>query len=373
MLPLPGGRLRQLPGQAGQVIDDGYEEYVGVIHVHTTYSHDADGRFEDVVRVANAQRLDYVLITEHNTLQPLREGRQGWYGPTLVLIGMELSTRAGHYLAFNVTHEIERRGLTSQEVIDAVNQQGGLGFIAHPYFKKAPWRDWSVTGYTGIEAYNVLHDAIDENRLRLALWTIGASAEALYRSLLDRPYDPLAVWDAMIVRHGRVVGIGATDAHEVHVFGVTFAPYEMMFRLARTHLLVPSPTLTAEAVYEALRRGRAYFAIELDAQAKGFTFVAEDAKQVLGVMGDTVTLAPNLRLSASLPTPAELILFRNGQRIGRTVSASWQILITEPGAYRLEAMRHGRPWIFSNPIYVQSATTANSTQQTAHSTNNAAP
>jgi hypothetical protein len=280
-----------------------------------------------------------------------------------VLIGMEISLRDGHYLAFNVTDEIDRHQLTSQDVIDAVNQQGGLGFIAHPYFKNAPWRDWSVTGYTGIEGYNVLHDAIDENRMRLALWTLGASPEVLYRSLLDRPYDPLSVWDALIARHGRVVGIGATDAHEVHVLGVTFAPYQMMFRLARTHLLVPSPTLTAEAIYEALRRGRAYFAIELDAQAKGFAFVAEDAKQVLGVMGDTVTLAPNLRLSASLPAPAELTLLKNGQPIDTTVSSTWQMPMTLPGAYRLEATRHGRPWIFSTPIYVVPPAAPNDTQQ----------
>ena len=182
------GRPAAFPGMAAlNVPDDGYDDFVGVIHIHTTYSHDAHGRFEDVVRVANTQRLDYVAITEHNTLQPLRDGKQGWHGMTLVLIGTELSTRGGHYLAFNVTEEIDRLKLTTQEVIDEVNRQGGLGFIAHPYFTKARWNDWSVRGFTGIEAYNVAHDTLDENKLRLALWTLTVPVEPFYQSFIDRP------------------------------------------------------------------------------------------------------------------------------------------------------------------------------------------
>ena len=338
-------------GRAGP-LEDGYEDRVGVIHVHTDYSHDADGKFEDVVRAANAQRLDYVLITEHNTLQPLRDGRQGWHGTALILIGMEVSTRGGHYLAFGVTQEIDRHKLTTQQVIDEVTRQGGLGFIAHPFFKNGRWRDWSVTGFTGIEAYNVAHDTLDENRLRLVLWTIGAPAEPFYFSILDRPYDPLSVWDDLIHRHGRVVGIGSTDAHEFHLAGLNFAPYRVMFQLARTHLLTPSGPLTDRLVYDALRQGHAYLSIELLAEAAGFTFLAEQDGRVVGIMGDAVPLAPGLRLSAWLPAVAQVVLFKDGQPMDMATTQRWEVAVTEPGVYRLEASRHGKPWIFSNPIYV---------------------
>jgi hypothetical protein len=335
------------------MLDDGYTNVAGVIHVHTTYSHDAHGTFEDVVRVANAQQLDYVITTEHNTLKPLFEGKQGWHGAVLVLIGTELSTRGGHYLAFNVTKEIDRHALTTQQVIDEVTRQGGLGFIAHPYFKKGRWRDWSVTGLTGIEAYNVAHDTLDENKLRLALWTLTVSPEPFYLSIIDRPYDPLEAWEEMIARHGRFVGIGATDAHEFHLAGLKFASYEILFQLIRTHVLVPSPSLTPEGVYEALRQGHTYLAIELTARARGFSFVALRGKRLLGVMGDEVTLQPDLVLRVTLPAPAELTLLRDGRAVHTTTAAQWQIPVTQPGVYRLEAMRHGTPWIFSNPIYVR--------------------
>jgi hypothetical protein len=297
---------------------DGYEDHPGVIHIHTTYSHDAHGRFEDAIRAANAQGLDYLVFTEHNNLRALREDRQGWHGAVLALIGMEISTRSGHYVALNVTQEIDREHLTAQQVIDEVNRQGGLGFIAHPYFKKGRWKDWSVTGFTGVEGYNVAHDTLDENKGRLALWTLTAPVGPFYYSILDRPYDPLTKWDELIRRHGKVVGIGSSDAHEFHLAGLKFAPYEVMFQMARTHVLTPPGRLTDHAVYEALRKGHAYFAIELTAEAEGFQFLAETDKGLAGIMGDEVPLSPTLRLIAVLPAPAQLTLFKDGQVLQTT-------------------------------------------------------
>ena len=337
------------------LVDDGYEDYTGVIHVHTTYSHDAQGTFEGVVRAANAQRLDFVIITEHNTLQPLREGKQGWHGKTLVLIGDEISTRSGHYVALNVTEEIDRTKFTAQQIIDEVTRQGGFGFIAHPYCKHSRWRDWTVTGFTGIEGYNAAQDTLDENTLRLALWTLTATAESFYYSIIDRPYDPLSMWDELIRKRGKIVGIGSTDAHEFHVAGLTFAPYTIMFQLIRTHLLIPSKALTPEAIYDALRKGHTYFAIELTAEAKGFAFVAVHHHRVRGVMGDDVELEPDLQLEVSLPSPAQLVLFKDGQPVGLTTAQAWELPLTQPGVYRVEASRYGKPWIFSNPIYVHPA------------------
>jgi hypothetical protein len=337
-------------------VHDPYEDRTGVIHIHTVYS-DGAGTFEDVARVANSQRLDYLIVTDHNTLQPLRDGKQGWHGMTLVLAGTEISTRGGHYLALNVTEDIDRHKLTTQQVIDEVNRQGGLGFIAHPYFKKRRWTDWSVTGFTGVEAYNVAHDTLDENRMRLVLWTLSVPVEPFYLSLIDRPYDPLRTWDELIAQHGRVVGIGAADAHEVRVAGIKFAPYDIMFRLIRTHVLLPAGALTPEGIYDALRKGHAYLSIELVAEAKGFEFSAVKEGEVVGVMGDEVTFEPGLTLAMTLPTPAELILFRNGSRFEHRTAQHWTVPVPAPGVYRLEASRHNTPWIFSNPIYVRPATT----------------
>ena len=324
-VPKAAGRV------VGEILDDGHDDVTGVIHIHTRYS-DGAGTYEDIARVANQQRLDYLIVTDHNTLKPLRDGKQGWYGMTLLLVGEELSTRGGHFLALNVQEDIDRHQPT-QAIIDEVNHQGGLGFIAHPYFKKRRWSDWSVTGFTGIEAYNVAHDALDENKLRLVFWGVAVPADPLFLSMVDRPYDPLAKWDELIARHGKVVGIGASDAHEVRLpGGIKIAPYDIMFKLSRTHVLLPSGTpLSDHALYEALRQGHAYLSVDLLADASGFAFFADDGKRVLGIMGDDVTLEPKLRLTTVLPAPAQLALFKDGRVVATTTAQTWQVPVEEPG------------------------------------------
>ena len=342
-------------GPSHEILEDGYDDATGVIHIHTRYS-DGSGTIEEIARVANRQHLDYLVVTDHNTLQPLRDGKQGWYGMTLVLVGEEISTRAGHYVALNVREEVDRRQPT-QAVIDEVNRQGGVGFIAHPHFKKHRWTDWTVTGFTGIEAYNVAHDALNGQKLRIAFWGVAVPADPLFLSMIDRPSKPLATWDELLARHGRVVGIGSSDAHEVRLpGGIKIAPYDIMFKLARTHLLLPQGTpVSDQALYEALRQGHAYLSIDLLADAGGFAFFADDGKQVLGIMGDDVPLVAGLRLTAILPAPAQMTLMKDGRPAASMTGQTWHIAVTEPGIYRLECSRQGKPWIFSNPVYVRPA------------------
>ena len=348
---------RQVPKSSLPILEpleDGYRDLAGIIHIHTRYS-DGAGTFEEIARVANRLHLDFLVTTDHNTLRPLREGKQGWYGMTLILVGTEISTRAGHYLALNIHKEISRDQPT-QAIIDEVNRQGGLGFIAHPYFSKRRWTDWTVTGYTGLEGYNAVHDAFDENPARLALWAMAAPPDALYLSILDRPYDPLAKWDALTRQGRQIIGIGSADAHELRIFGLKIAPYEVLFKLVRTHvLLADGVELSDQRFYDALRRGHAYFSIDLVTDASGFTFMAEEQDRVLGIMGDEVRLGPGLQLAAQLPADGEMVLLRDGRPIARSSTRLWRTPVTEPGVYRMEATLHGKPWIFSNPIYVRNA------------------
>src|SRR3989338_9080730 len=50
-LPLPFPLFQQEPASSQQtsILDDGYTDYAGVIHIHTTYSPDAHGTFADVI------------------------------------------------------------------------------------------------------------------------------------------------------------------------------------------------------------------------------------------------------------------------------------------------------------------------------------
>src|SRR5690606_39746886 len=74
----------------------------GVIHVHTRYS-DGAGSVRAVARAAVRAGVDFVVVTDHDTLAGLRRGEDGWYdrlgrptgapgaARTLVVIGQEIS------------------------------------------------------------------------------------------------------------------------------------------------------------------------------------------------------------------------------------------------------------------------------------------
>ena len=62
-------------------------EYVGVVHVHSIYS-DGTGTIPEIAKAASELGLDFVMMTDHNTLKPKHDGFEGWYNDTMIIIGL---------------------------------------------------------------------------------------------------------------------------------------------------------------------------------------------------------------------------------------------------------------------------------------------
>jgi hypothetical protein len=167
-------------------------------------------------------------------------------------------------------------------------------------------------------------------------------------------------WDELC-RLRRVVAIGGLDAHQ---FGKRIGPvvplrlmaYHRTFRLIRTHVLcaeAPARDLERdrELVYDALREGRCYIAVDSVAPASGFRFGADDVP-----MGGEAP-AGRRTLRARTPLAARLRMLRDGREIASTEGTSLDVEVEEPGAYRVEARRRAkgreRTWILSNPVYLR--------------------
>ena len=347
-LPLDSTHIPHPSSRSRSALAPAYREMIGVIHIHSTYS---DGMLpvEAIAKIASQQNLDYIIITDHDTLRAEQQKKTGWFNRTLVLAGDEISTRAGHYLALRVSKEIPRlQG--AQWTAEAVSAQGGLGFIAHPLWKRRPWKAPEVQGITGMEIYSAVQDAQEENFLWLGFWTIFTGSDFSLMKWLDRPDATLALWDRRLAQRKKVVGIGSPDAHVLRRFGLRLAPYAAMFKLVRNHLLVTE--FSPEAVYDALERGHLFVGFDTVADAKGFYFAAVCREKVEGVMGDTVRWKPDLRLYAYLPSPGEMALIKDGKVFARFQGQKVWFDVPGPGVYRIEATRKGKPWIYSNPIYV---------------------
>ena len=333
-----------------------------VVHLHSTYS-DGTGTVPEIARAARASGVDVVLLTDHDSLEAKDRGEEGMHDGVLVLVGEEVSPRGGnHYLAFGIEREIRWGGMTPAQMCDAVREQGGFGFAAHPFSrgserfrrraKGMPFRD--LERADGIEVWSWVTDTAER------LPSLGAAARFVTRPHLVVDHPPpenLAEWDRMCAKR-RVPAIGGLDAHQ---FGKRIAgrvplklmSYKRSFRHLRTRVLCEE--VSEGAVYGALREGHAYLAIDSLASARGFRFFAEGPAGAVAMGAEAP--AGEYVIRAEVPRPAQLRLIRDGSELARVDGRALSYPAAGPGVYRLEARlrAHGaeRTWIVSNPVYLR--------------------
>ena len=346
-------------------------EYVGHIHLHTTYS-DGVATIEEVIHIASQAGLNFIIPTEHNVLV---KGLDGWYENTLLLVGEEVhdeerQPESSHYLALKIKEDVAPFAQYPQAVINAVNAQGGFGFLAHPIEYDTPpfveepnlsWRDWQVSDYTGLELWNYMSEF--KNRLP------NKAAAILFcyfpRLVMRGPYpDTLAKWDELL-RERKTVAIGGSDAHgntyRLGPFSRVVQPYDYLFRAANTHILCEEAfngqlDHDQRVVYDALRDGRCFVAYDLLGNTRGFRFTAKSGDATV-IMGQEIALQGEVSLEIHSPRRADIRLLRDGRIVARRWGRGLRWTTRERGVYRVEAYRSfllkKRGWVFTNPIYVR--------------------
>ena len=345
-------------------------EYVGALHMHSNYS-DGSGDVKDIAALANEVGLDYIILTDHNTLRALHEGYEGWYGNTLLLVGCEINDKENknHYLAFNVNDTFSTR-MSAKEYVQKVKNAGGIGFLAHPHEKRDqmkehppyPWTEWDTDEFNGIEIWNHMSE-----------WMENLTEENKYQSFLHplrsitAPQDvTLKVWDELNQKR-KVVGIGGIDAHAhkynlLGFFEVEIFPYKVLFKSIRTHILSKeeikkgkekTSLLSAKnQIYKSLADGLCFFANDYHAESKGFRFYAEADKKIYN-MGDTIKQTVKTKFHVMVPVEkAEIRLIRNGEVIDSLEDNGAQFIVEKSGAYRVEVYYSNKAWIYSNHIRV---------------------
>jgi len=156
-----------------------------------------------------------------------------------------------------------------------------------------------------------------------------------------------------------VPAIASTGARQsIKIAGDTFDPWPVVFRHLSTHILARD--LSESDVRTALRDGHAYLSHDWLCDPTGFAFAAFN-NLGLHTMGDRIPhYSGNTRILAFTPVKARLKLFHNGVLIQETVDSALTYHTQKEGAYRVEAWLtvggEERPWIYSNPIYVQAPT-----------------
>lgn len=349
--------------------------YPGNLHIHTRYS-DGSGSIPGIAAAARSAGLNYIVITDHNTLRGLQE--EGFYDGVAVLVGAEINHKKCHYLALNIKREVSSDEDNPQKVIDNVKNAGGLGFIAHPFEKGSryleggasyPWDCWPVFNFTGLEIWNYCSQIRSEATSipRIAGWYIDKGRSSM---MYSPPKECLALWDCYTASGKRVVAVGGSDAHAVRrkILGISMEifSYTFLFRTINVYLVLKEPLKDVfhrarEQIYTALAGGNCYVSYDLLHPGKGFSFTVSKSNKAgfPVVMGDEIIMEDGLLLEVKAPSSRSIIrLLAGGLLVQQADGDQLQYRITAPGVYRVEVYYKSRlslprPWIYSNPIYIK--------------------
>ena len=229
--------------------------YKGDLHCHSTHS-DGSHPMGDVFEYAHSIGLDFLALTDHNTLSHLVHipEYQEAYPDMLLIYGWEVTTFRGHFNVFNFTEWVDYRGTMPgydiNAVFDQVHAKGGYVSPNHPCFPNIsvpgfdsyglgwgfPETDWSKVDF--VEAINGpsrLFDSIPN--------PINAFAIEMWDNLQDAGL-PLTIR-------------GGSDDHSAgQGSGSTYSP------IGSPTTVVYANELSSDAILEGLKAGHAFLMTE---------------------------------------------------------------------------------------------------------------
>jgi len=346
-----------------------YVDYKGVIHVHSSLGGHSTGTFAELIAGARANKLDFVIMTEHPQAEFDTSAMtlNGVHAGVLFVNGNEVSTTDGDRLLLIPGAANANENHTTKEFIEQQHANHGLAFAAYP----SESGNWQTNSVDGVEIYNLFTNTKQMNGVVTffdGLWSYRAYADLMFANFFARPDVNLKRWDETIAASNRKliaiagndahsnVGFGLSDSSGKQIAGLKLDPYERSFRMVRTHVLIKRDTpLTRESLLEAISLGHCYLSFDIFGDASGFEFRVADVDKI---MGDDAANA--YTFIATAPSPSRFVLLKNGNPIAHANGLSVQFPITDAGSYRIEvyldalpAPATGKPWIISNPINVR--------------------
>ena len=359
----------------------GWNEYRGILHSHSKYSHDSEVAFEDILRALKGAGLDFICLSDHPIAGRADFSLQwrGLHDGKLFIPGFEMKEGI---MLFGVASDIVLSNQTdSATLARQISKNGGLLFYAHP---EEP-RDWDRPKLVGMEIYNIHTDFKRSSGKPSALvpdllLNQGRYPEHVLRMMFSRPVDFLHHWDDLN-RTRHITGIAGNDCHQNvgfrgvytpastirvedtspktlkelklnwftrplarllfgplqpdrKLFHIQLDPYERMARYVNTHVLARE--LSEPAILDALRAGRVFVGFDMIADSSSFRwFAAAGTNQT--VMGELVPFSTGTRLRAMSPLPCRFTVLKDGSAVYQQGGRAADWMPPGPGKYRVEA------------------------------------
>lgn len=236
--------------------------YRGDLHAHTTHS---DGRWDipEFTAFMRGLGLDFVTLSDHNTVTGLAQHRSQTEDGFLAMGGMELSTFYGHMLALGSSHWYEWRldieeGMDVHRIMQQVIDQGDMLIIAHPMAVDEPF----CSG-----CHWQFEDARPGVALGVEIWN------GFWHVFNDEALQQYYVW---LNQGYRLVATSGTD---IHGPVPTNTPRRGGFNV------VYAEELSETAILDAVRKGHSYVSAGPE-----LLLTAESASGAKGMAGDLLPI-----------------------------------------------------------------------------------
>ena len=369
--------IQQINSQrTDETLDDLLVEYQGVVHVHSFLGGHSKGGFREIISAAQANKLDFVIMTEHalSEFNTAAMTLKGMHGSVLFINGNEMNTGSGRLLIIPGDEREMSGSFSTTEQSESSPERNLLQVVAYP----EEFKRWDSQTYEGVEVYNVYTNAREINPVGMffdGLWSYRSYPHLLFANFYRRPSANLKLWDQAIANNGRkLVALAGNDAHAnigfeltdstgKRLLGMQLDPYERSFSLVRMHIVTP---LAHDYVFEpnrllaAISAGNCFIGFDIFGDTTGFRYSARDGNESK-ILGDEIKLEDEVRLNATLPVAGRMVLLKDGAVIHETANTrTMEYVAKERGSYRVEAYLPqlgkpvgDQPWIISNPIYVR--------------------
>lgn len=333
---LGGGRARPADGRSRWVKGD--------LHSHTVHS-DGENTVEELARAAMALGLDFLAITDHNTVTHHEEVEALSHLPIILIPGEEVTTYFGHANVWGLREWVEFRCADDdamRAVREHVLRKSGLISVNHPKSVGPPWFFQGWEGYPCMEVWQ-------------APWRF-------YN------WESLERWDALLRRGQRVVAVGGSDTHSVpparprHPHGLGNPTTWVWAQGGRSE----------ESILEGIRRGHVFISDAPDGAVLVLTADEDGDGRFEKMMGDTVAAPEGGRVQFRVQVrggqgrrlwllcdgfPLDIIpLDRDETVFSFSLDpAGHSYVRAELRGYRGSAVRGEVVWAMTNPIWLQAA------------------
>lgn len=301
--------------------------YRGDLHLHTGNS---DGSCDSqsgqrvpcplfrTLEAAARRGLDFVAVTEHNTTSHAQElyEAQPFFDRMLLVPGREITTFFGHFNIFGITDHLDFRiapgtGVSFNSIADEVHRLGGIVSINHPGLPSGEicmgcgWKMDDAPFAPPVDYSKV--DAVE---------VINGSGTASADGDPEGQVSGIPFWLDHVAGGLALAPLGSSDNHD--------PDREGLGGVGAPVTVVEAADLTAAALFEGIRKGRSFVAVDPAIAPLHVDFTLEGAGQSIGMGGaaqfpahSLVTLRPDIAAP-----PGSIVEVRDGEAVLARIPAA---------------------------------------------------